>query len=88
MRPNSSGIWSITPLPVERAQILAALDALKAAPLFKGARGRTPINRELVADAIVSISNAALALGPRLHTLEINPLAVAPDHAGPGSGGF
>jgi len=50
----------------------------KAAPLFRGARGKPPIKVEVVADAIVAIANGALALGPNLIALEINPLAVMP----------
>jgi succinyl-CoA synthetase beta subunit len=34
-----------------------------------------------LADAIVAIAEAALALGPDLHALEINPLAVTENGA-------
>jgi acyl-CoA synthetase (NDP forming) len=82
------GIWveifgdsALLPLPVNTAQIVAALRGLKAAPLFDGARGRPVIDLAPVAHAIASFAQAALALGPELAALEINPLAVSPDRA-------
>jgi succinyl-CoA synthetase beta subunit len=77
------GIWvevlkdvALVPLPVDRVRVIAALETLKAAPLLKGARGRPPLNLLLIADAIVAITRAAMAIGPDLCALEINPLAI------------
>ncbi|ARS27697.1 acyl-CoA synthetase (NDP forming) [Sphingomonas sp. KC8] len=82
------GIWVellgdsvLLPLPVDGARVVAALHRLKAAPLFAGARGRPPVDLDAVATAVVAIANAALALGPGLTALEINPLAIFADRA-------
>jgi acyl-CoA synthetase (NDP forming) len=79
------GIWVevlrdivMVPLPVDRARVVAALETLKAAPLFKGARGRPRFEITRLADAIVAITQAAMAMGPELRALEINPLAISP----------
>ena len=80
------GIWVevlgdsvLLPLPTDTGRIISALQRLKAAPLFNGARGRTKINLTPVAEAILAFSQAALELGPDLVALEVNPLAISPD---------
>jgi len=82
------GIWVellgdsvLLPLPADGPRIVAALRSLRAAPLFDGARGRTPIDLERVAAVIATFAEAAMALGPDLVALEVNPLAVSPDRA-------
>lgn len=71
----------LLPLPADDTRIVAALRQLKAAALFDGVRGRPPVDLQPVARAIAAIAGAALALGPDLAALEINPLAVFPDRA-------
>lgn len=80
------GVWVellddsvMLPLPATPNRIVAALRSLRAAPLFDGARGRPPVALEPVAEAIAAIATGALALGPDLATLEINPLALLAD---------
>jgi len=68
------------PVTVERARAL--LDALRAAPLLHGARGRPPLDVAAVADVVVRVSWLAADLGPRLVDLEINPLIVRAAGAG------
>ena len=50
---------------------------LRAASLFTGAGGMQPVDLR----AVVSIATSALALGPELPVLEINPLAIFSDRA-------
>jgi len=67
---------ALAPAPVapERARVM--LDALRAAPLLHGARGRPALDVAAVVDAVVRVSWLAADLGPRLVELEINPLIV------------
>jgi acyl-CoA synthetase (NDP forming) len=75
------GIWvealkdtSLRLLPVNEADALDMLGELRGAALLDGFRGTPAVDRAQLAKAIVAIGNAALALGPDLLSLEINPL--------------
>lgn len=61
-------------LPVTRADALEMLDELRGQALLDGFRGMPPVDREAMADAVVRIGDAALALGPDLVSLEVNPM--------------
>ena len=63
-------------LPVTEEDVLAMLGELRGAKMLDGFRGAPPVDRPAVAKAIVAIGNAALALGPDLASLEVNPLLV------------
>lgn len=67
---------AVAPLPVARDEVLEMLDGLRGARLLKGFRGAPAADFDALADAIVAIGDAALALGPSLASLEINPLLV------------
>src|SRR5205085_1990993 len=67
---------ALAPAPVTAERARGLLDALRAAPLLHGARGRPPLDVAAVADAVVRVSWLAADLGPRLVDLEINPLIV------------
>lgn len=80
------GIWveslrdvALRRLPVEPADVLSMLNSLKAAPLLRGQRGARQVNADVLADTIARIGDVALALGPSLDALEINPLRVDGD---------
>ena len=75
------GIWiealedtALILLPTSTAEIIRAFDGLRGAKLLKGYRGSRPVDMDAVADAVVKICDAALALGPELEALEVNPL--------------
>lgn len=79
------GIWvellsdvSLRTLPVTPADVIEMLGELKAGKLLDGYRGRPAVDREAVAHVIARIGDAALALGPDLVSLEINPLNSGP----------
>ena len=67
---------ALAPLPVTRGQVLNMLGGLRGAQLLKGYRNSAPADLETVADVIVRVGDAALALGPELDSLEVNPLLV------------
>jgi acyl-CoA synthetase (NDP forming) len=63
-------------LPVTAAEAKEMLTSLAGAKLLAGYRGQPAANLDRVASAIVAIADAALALGPSLAALEVNPLWV------------
>ncbi|MET0986787.1 MAG: acetate--CoA ligase family protein [Steroidobacteraceae bacterium] len=66
---------ALRPLPITRADAVEMLQSLRAARLLQGYRGMPGVDLDAAADAIVKIGDAALALGPDLVALEINPLS-------------
>lgn len=78
------GVWiealqdmSLRLLPVNIAEVIEMLGELRGARLLAGYRGQPPADLEAVAACVARIGDAALALGPELDTLEVNPLWVA-----------
>ena len=67
---------ALAPAPVSAERARAMLASLAAAPLFTGARGRTPLDVDAIADVVSRISWLAADLGPRLVDFEVNPLIV------------
>ena len=67
-------------LPASPEEILRALRRLRAARLLDGYRGSPPADMDALAGAICGIGEAALALGPDLAALEVNPLLVIGPH--------
>ncbi|MEO8715743.1 MAG: acetate--CoA ligase family protein, partial [Acetobacteraceae bacterium] len=77
------GVWvevlqdvAIRPLPVAPAEVRRMLSELRGAKLLAGARGVPAADLDAVARAVCAIGDAALALGPKLDALEVNPLWV------------
>ncbi len=75
------GVWiealkdfSLRALPVEHDDVLEMLAELRGAKLFQGYRGSPGVDLSSLAEIIVRIGDAALALGPELETFEVNPL--------------
>jgi acetyl-CoA synthetase (ADP-forming) len=73
---------ALAPVPVTPARARRMLDSLAAAPLFHGARGRSSLDVETVADVVSRISWLAADLGPRLVDFEVNPLIVRAEGEG------
>jgi succinyl-CoA synthetase beta subunit len=75
------GIWvealddaQLIPLPATAEEIKALLERLRGVKLLQGFRGMPPVNLDKLAEIMAQIGDAALALGPNLTTLEVNPL--------------
>ena len=68
-------------LPVSRDQAKKMLLSLRGAALLQGYRDRPAIDLDATADMIIRIGEAACALGPRLASLEVNPLLAGPTGA-------
>lgn len=78
------GVWiealrdmSLRGLPVEEDEVIDMLAELRGTKLLQGYRGSPPVDLASLAKVIVRLGDAALALGPALETLEVNPLLAA-----------
>jgi acyl-CoA synthetase (NDP forming) len=83
MAVGLGGIWvealddtQLTLLPATSDDVRAMLMRLRGVKLLQGFRGMPPVNIEKLAEVVARIGDAALALGPDLVTLEVNPLWV------------
>ena len=61
-------------LPSPRAEVDAALDRLNCAPILRGYRGKPPVARAALLDAIEAVSAYVLENAETLGEVEINPL--------------
>ena len=62
--------------PTSAARVHACLTALGVLKLLGGWRGRPAVDAQPLVDTVLRFADLAAALGPRLGTLEINPLMV------------
>jgi acetyltransferase len=68
--------------PVSTEEAAEMIREVRGYPLLAGARGRAKADVAALADTLVKVSQMALALGPRLDQLDINPLIVLPEGQG------
>lgn len=76
------GDVSLRLAPVDHEQAREMIGELKTAPLFHGFRGAAPTDVEALADAIVCLSQFALAADNHLDSVELNPFVVLPKGQG------
>ncbi len=69
-------------VPVDPAQARAMIGELKTTALFHGFRGAPLADVDALAQAILSLSNFAVAAGDSLDAVEVNPFAVLPQGQG------
>ena len=55
---------------------------IKGAPLLLGARGRKPVDVKALADTLSRLSAFAVAAGPRLASIDLNPVFAMPEGEG------
>jgi succinyl-CoA synthetase beta subunit len=77
------GVWveilqdvALRPLPIDAAEVRRMLGELRGAKLLHGARGMQAADLGAVAAVVARIGDAAVALGPEMEALEVNPLWV------------
>jgi acetyltransferase len=68
--------------PVDGDEALRMIREVRGYPLLAGARGRARADVAALADTLVKVSRMAVALGPDLDQLDINPLIVLPEGRG------
>jgi succinyl-CoA synthetase beta subunit len=68
--------------PFGREEALGMIDDLKAKPLLFGARGRAAADVDALADALVRLSQFAVAMEDQVDSIDINPFSVLPDGRG------
>ena len=68
-------------LPVSEAQVNAALESLKIAPLLAGYRGKPGADRAAILRAVQAVQAYVLAEATGLEEIEINPLLCTPNDA-------
>lgn len=80
----SGGLWiemhgdaRLLKVPVAPDEALAAIRALKIAPLLGGARGRRPVDPGQLAQLLVCLSDLAVELSDVIGELDINPIRIS-----------
>lgn len=79
------GVWiealkdvQLLPADLDPADVVAALQALKAAPLLAGLRGAPGVDLQAIARVVCTIG-AQMRADPRLAEIDVNPLIARPD---------
>ncbi|MGH3250101.1 MAG: acetate--CoA ligase family protein [Trebonia sp.] len=77
------GIWTevfgdvaLRALPLAAEDVAEMVDELRGKALLRGARGRTPVDQAALATLVLALSRIALDCGPRLRSIDLNPVAV------------
>jgi len=73
------GHTAVLVAPTTAANVRAKLETLGVLKLLGGWRGRPVVDAEPLIDVVLRFTDLAMALGPQLGTLEINPLMVCTD---------
>lgn len=68
--------------PITPEEAVRMIRQVRGYPLLAGARGRAKADIAALAQTLVQVSQMAVALGPRLDQLDINPLIVLPEGQG------
>jgi acetyltransferase len=68
--------------PIVKSEALEMIGEVKGAKLLNGFRGQPAADLDALAQALVSISELAAALGERLSELDLNPVMVLPQGQG------
>jgi acetyltransferase len=66
--------------PLDRAEALAMLGRLRGARLLDGVRGGPPVDRDAVAEVVVTVGRLAFER-PDIAAIDLNPLIAGPDGA-------
>ena len=68
-------------VPLSETQAEDMLADLRGKAILGGVRGRAPVDRKALLGTICAVSQLGAALGPRLETLDVNPVLLGPDAA-------
>ena len=83
---NPNRIWAealddvaVRPVPLLEGEAQAMVDQLRCRPWLDGLRGSPPLDIAGLIQAIERLAALGAMLGPKLRSLDINPLFVLPD---------
>ena len=68
--------------PFGEAEARHMIHAIRGAPLLRGARGRPPADIAALATMLARLSAFAVAAGPRLRAIDLNPVLAMPEGEG------
>jgi acetyltransferase len=66
--------------PVTKEEALAQISKIKGLPLLTGARGRTPVNLDVLAELVSAIAHLSLDY-PEIEEIDLNPAFATPEGA-------
>lgn len=61
-------------LPITRQDALSMIEELKGKKILEGFRGAAPVNKEMIADALVNIGNLGTEMAPYYESIDFNPV--------------
>jgi acyl-CoA synthetase (NDP forming) len=64
--------------PFTAADAGRVLDGLRGAPVLRGARGRPPVDRRAVVQAMLRLQRLALEQAGRIASVDVNPVVARP----------
>ena len=70
--------------PVSQQQALEMIRSIKGYGLLSGARGRTPVDLDFLAENLSNLSKLAMVAGDTLQSIDINPFIALPRELGGG----
>lgn len=62
--------------PFDAAEVKAALDTLRIAPLLGGVRGEPPLDVQALSEVVVAVGRLIAAAGGRIASIDVNPVMV------------
>ncbi|MEQ1614950.1 MAG: acetate--CoA ligase family protein, partial [Hyphomicrobiaceae bacterium] len=68
--------------PFDEQVAEAMIRSIKGAPLLLGARARPPVDIKALARTLSKLSEFAVAAGPRLQSIDLNPVFAMPEGQG------
>ena len=68
--------------PFDEAAAREMILSIKGSPILTGARGREPVDIDALSTMLSKLSGFAAAAGPRLKSIDINPVMAMPGKGG------
>ncbi len=65
-------------LPITREDALSMIEELKGKKILEGFRGSAPVDKNMIADALVSIGNLGTEMAPFYESIDFNPVIFYP----------
>lgn len=66
-------------LPISKRDALEMLEELKGRQILKGFRGSSPVNLDMLAEALVRIGTLGIDMAPYFESVDFNPMTVYPN---------